>query len=109
MGFGVTATGAENTTGAAGIWPGTVARDQKLANLQFHSSPHVSHVCCNVMLCIYCSGLENFFKNLVVYSCVNLWQCYASYSKTSTAINVMKHILFIAQNLTLGTTVIAVL
>ena len=58
VGLRVTAPGAEDTTGAAGIWPRTRARDQKLANLQqFHSSPHV---CYSVMLCNHCSTPENF-------------------------------------------------
>ena len=55
VGLGITTAGAEDTTGAAGIWPRTRARDQKLANFNnftFHSSPHV---CCNVMLCNHCS------------------------------------------------------
>ena len=58
VGLRVTAPGAEDTTGATGIWPRTRARDQKLANLQqFHSSPHV---CYNIMLCSHWSTPEIF-------------------------------------------------
>ena len=51
MGLGVAAAGAEDTTGAAGIWPGTVAHDQKLTNFT-NFTIHFMFVTCNVMLCI---------------------------------------------------------
>ena len=37
--------------GAAGIWPGTVAHDQKLTNFT-NFTIHFMFVTCNVMLCI---------------------------------------------------------
>ena len=53
MGLGVAAAGAEDTTGAAGIWPGTVAHDQQLTIFN-NFTIHLMFVACNVMTGKFC-------------------------------------------------------
>ena len=60
MGLRVAAAGAEDTTGAAGIWPGTVAHDQQLINFS-NFTIYFTSVTCNVMLCILKNGKINKF------------------------------------------------
>ena len=67
MGLGVAAAGAEDTTGAAGIWPRTVAHDQQLINFS-NFTIHLTFV--TSMSCCVFSRMENFVKkkkkNLVI-------------------------------------------
>ena len=53
MGLGVTAAGAEDTTGAAGIWLRTVALDQQLTIFN-NFTIHLMFVACNVMTGKFC-------------------------------------------------------